>query len=125
MASPQARPRVILDVVLEREFFFLLLENIGNEPAVNVSTKLGPKVIGPDGKTEVNTLNVFRSVEFFAPGKRFRILLGYSTVYFAANQPTALTAVITYSDQSGNHYSESISHDLEIYRDMPHGVDGD
>ena len=110
-------------MVLEREFFFLVLENIGNEPAVNVSTKLGPKIIGPDGKTEVNTLNVFRTIEFFAPAKQFRILVGYSTAYFAANQPTTLTAVINYSDQSGNHYSESITHNLDIYQDMPHRVD--
>jgi hypothetical protein len=102
-----------------------VLENIGNEPAVNVSTKLGPKILGPDGKTEINTLNVFRSVAFFAPAKRFRIFLGYSTAYFAADQPTTFTAVITYSDQSGNHYSESITHNLDIYQDMPHGVEGD
>lgn len=102
-----------------------MLENVGNEPAVKVSTKLGPKIIGPDGKTELNTLNVFRSVEFFAPAKQFNILVGYLTAYFAAKQPTTFTAVITYSDQSGNHYSESITHNLDIYQDMPHRVDED
>lgn len=116
---------MILDVVLEREFFFLVLENIGSEPAVNVSTKLGPKIMGPDGRTEINTLNVFRGVDFFAPAKQFRVLVGYSTAYFAAGQPTKFTAVITYSDQSGSHYSESITHDLDIYRDMPRRVDTD
>ncbi len=102
-----------------------MLENIGDEPAVKVSTKLGPKIVGPDGKTEINSLNVFRKVEFFAPGKEFRVLLGYSTAYFAANQPTTIAAVITYSDQAGNHYSESVTHNLDIYQDLPHRVGGD
>jgi hypothetical protein len=123
--SNQARPKVILDVELERGFFFFVLKNIGGEPATDVVTKIGGKIVGADGRQEINSLNIFRGVAFFAPGREFRILVGSATNYFATNQLTKFTAVITYSDQAGKSYSEDISHDLTIYKDLPHSVDGD
>ncbi len=85
-------------------------------------TKIGGKIIGPDGKTELNGLNIFRGVEFFAPGKEFRILVGGAAAYFSSQQPAKFTAVITYSDEAKNSYGETITHDLAIYRDLPHEV---
>jgi hypothetical protein len=120
--SNQKSPSVILDVQLERGFFFMVLKNIGDEPAVKVITKIGGKIIGPDGKKEINGLNVFRGVEFFAPGKEFRILMGSAATYFSTKQPTKFTAIIKYSDQKGKKYSERITHDLAIYKDLPHAV---
>jgi hypothetical protein len=88
-----------------------------------VITKIGGRILGPDGKTAINGLNVFRNLEFFAPGREFRILVSSATFYFASKQPTTFTAVITYSDQSKNSYSESITHDLLIYKDLPHAIE--
>jgi hypothetical protein len=88
-----------------------------------VITKIGGGILGPDGKTAINGLNVFRSLEFFAPGREFRILVGSATSYFASKQPTTFTAAITYSDQSKNSYTESITHDLLIYKDLPHAIE--
>ena len=101
----------------------MVLKNIGDEPARKVTTKIGGKIIGPDGKKEINGLNVFRDVEFFAPGKEFRILVGAAATYFSTKQPTRFTAAITYSDRDGRSYSESITHDLSIYEDLPHKVE--
>jgi hypothetical protein len=114
-----SRPRVILDVRLHRGFFTFVLKNIGSEPALKVVTKIGGKILGPDGKTAINDLNVFRGIEFFAPGREFEILVGSSASYFATDQPTTFTASITYSDESNARYSETITHDLMIYKDMP------
>jgi hypothetical protein len=110
-------------VELERGFFFFVLENIGDEPAVKVVTKIGGKIIGPDGKKAINDLAIFRSLEFIPPGKEFRILVGSAAVYFSTKQPTKFTAVITYSDASKNGYNESIAHDLSIYGDLPYEVE--
>ncbi len=121
-SSSRGRPRVILDAELERGFFFLVLKNIGDEPATKVVTKIGGKIIGPDGKTDLNGLNVFRALEFFAPGREIRILVGAAPSYFSSKQPTKFTAVITYSDQQGEGYSETITHDLTIYKDLPQRV---
>ncbi|MGH9918859.1 MAG: hypothetical protein ACRD6W_08340, partial [Nitrososphaerales archaeon] len=90
--SSQGRPRVILDVEFERGFFFMVLKNIGSEPAVKVSTKIGGKIVGPDGKKTLNDLNVFRSLEFIPPGREFRILVGSAATYFSTKQPTKFTA---------------------------------
>jgi hypothetical protein len=120
--SGQGRPRIILDVELEDGFFFMVLKNIGSEPAVKVITKIGGKILGPDGKTAINDLNVFHGVEFFAPGKEFRILVGSAATYFSTKQPIKFTAVITYSDESKKGYGETIEHDLSIYQDLPHAV---
>jgi len=100
----------------------MVLKNIGDEPAVKVVTKIGGKILGPDGKKAVNDLNVFRSLEFFPPGKEFRILVGSAAAYFSSKQPTKFTAVITYSDGNKKGYDETITHDLTIYADLPHAL---
>ncbi|MDA4115911.1 MAG: hypothetical protein OK442_05090 [Thaumarchaeota archaeon] len=112
-------------MVLERGFFFMVLKNIGDEPAANVVTKIGGKIIGPDGKKTINDLNIFRSLEFIPPGREFRILVGSAQTYFANKQPTKLTAVMTYSDGNKNTYGETISHDLSIYADLPRELERD
>jgi hypothetical protein len=112
-------------VEFERGFFVFVLKNIGGEPAVKVITKIGGKIIGPDGTKVINDLNLFRSLEFFPPGKEFRVLVGSAATYFSAKQPTKFTAVITYSDANKKSYGETISHDLSIYADLPHALKGE
>lgn len=123
-SSSPSGPKPILDVDFRRGFFELVLKNIGDAPAIEVSTKIGPEITGPDGKTILNKLELFRNVEFFAPWKEFRVLVGSVTSYFASQtQPLRFTAVIAYSDQSGKRYSETIDHDLSIYRDLIYPLD--
>lgn len=114
-----SRPRVILDVRLRRGFFIFVLKNIGGEPALKVTTRIGGKILGPDGRTAINDLNIFKGIEFFAPGREFEILVGSSATYFASNQPTTFTAAITYSDEDRASYSETITHDLMVFKDLP------
>jgi len=108
---------------MKRGVFFFVLKNIGTEPGVKVTTKIGARIVGPDGKATINDLNVFREVAFFAPGREFRILVGYATAYFSAKQPTRFTAVVSYSDERGEPYAETMTHDLAIYRDLPHAIE--
>ena len=110
-------------MVLEKGCFLLVLKNIGAEPARKVVTKIGGRILGPDGKTVINDLSLFRMIEFFAPAREFRVLVGSSAAYFASNQPTSLTAVITYLDENKNAYEETVTHDLEIYKGLPYPTD--
>jgi hypothetical protein len=112
-------------VELERGFFVFALKNIGDEPAVKVVTKIGGKIIGPDGKKAINDLNLFRNLEFIPPGREFRILVGSAATYFSTRQPTKFTAVITYSDESKKVYGETIAHDLSIFEDLPQELERD
>ncbi|HUI01490.1 MAG TPA: hypothetical protein VLX56_07660 [Nitrososphaerales archaeon] len=122
-ATTQGRPFVILDVELERGFLFLVLKNIGELPATKVVAKIAPEMLGPDGKTPINGINLFTKLAFFAPGKEFRVLVGSAATYFAsARQPTTFTAAISYRDQSDKGFSESVTHDLLVYKDIPHSV---
>lgn len=109
---------------LERGFIFFVLKNIGDEPAEKVITKIGGKIVGPDGKKAINDLNIFRALEFIPPAREFRIFVGSAATYFATKQPTKFTAVITYSDGK-NSYGETITHDLSIYEDLPHELERD
>jgi hypothetical protein len=110
-------------VEFQSGFFFVVLRNIGDEPAVKVVTKIGGKIIGPDGKKAINDLNLFRSLQFIPPGKEFRVLVGSAATYFATKQPTKFTAAISYSDAGRDSYTETIAHDLSIYKDLPHGLE--
>lgn len=117
---------MILDVELQRGFFFLVLKNIGELPATKVAAKIAPQILGPDGKTPINGINLFRKLAFLAPGKEFRVLVGSAAVYFASvKQPTTFTAAISYHDQSDKGYAESITHDLLVYKDLPHSAGTD
>lgn len=125
-ATTQGRPFVILDVELERGFLFLVLKNIGELPATKVVAKIAPQILGPDGKTPINGISLFTKLSFFAPGKEFRVLVGAAAAYFAsAKQPTTFTAAISYHDQSGKGFNESITHDLLVYKDLPHSLGQD
>lgn len=84
--------------------------------------KISPEIIGPDGETPINGINLFRHLEFFAPGREFRVLIGYAQTYFSSKQPTTVTADISYHDQSSKGYTESITHNLLIFKDLPHPV---
>lgn len=114
---------MVLDVTLERGFFYLVLKNAGDEPAVDVVTKIGPRIPGPDGVKPINELRIFGGVPYFAAGKEFSIPMGPAAARFSARQATKFKAAISYSDQSGNSYEESMVHDLEIYRDLPQKLD--
>jgi len=118
-ASP-ARPRVILDVQFDDGVFSILMTNVGDSPASRVSTVLDKKIVGLAGTKEINELNILKEIAFFPPHKTFTFLLDTASSYFARKEPTKFTATISYSDSSGNAYTERITHDLEIYRDLPY-----
>ena len=51
-------------------------------------------------------------------GKQITQLVDHADAYFQREEPTRLTATITYADRAGRRYSEVIPHDLDIYRDL-------
>lgn len=105
---------------LEGASLFFSLKNIGDEPAVQVVTKIGGKIIGPDRKKKINDLNLFRNLGFIPPGREFRVFVGSASMYFSTKQPTKFTVTITYSDKDKKVYGETITHDLSIFEDLPH-----
>jgi len=103
--------------------FSILMTNVGDSPATKVSTVLDKKIVGLAGTREINGLNILKEIAFFPPHKTFTFLLDSASSYFARKEPTRFTATISYSNSSGTVYIEKITHDLEIYRDLPYRVD--
>jgi hypothetical protein len=63
-------------------------------------------------------LALFRKLEFLAPRKAIEVFLDRSASYFARDEPTQLTATISWRTSQGKRCSTTIHHDLEIYRDL-------
>jgi hypothetical protein len=100
----------------------ILMTNLGDSAATKVTTTLDKKIIGLAGTKEINSLNILKEIAFFPPNKTLTFLLDSADSYFARKEPTRFTATISYSDAAGTTYSEKITHDLEIYRDLPYRV---
>ena len=109
---------VILDVVLDRGLLFLVVANIGDRPAHGVRIKFEQRFSGVGGTKRIDRLALFRRLEFLAPQRSIEVFLDRSASYFAREEPTELTAAISWRTPDGARRSTTIHHDLEIYRDL-------
>jgi hypothetical protein len=109
---------VILDVIFEEGLLFLAVRNLGVAPAVNVSMKFDRAIHGVNGSKEVSALPLFRHIAFLAPQKEIRTFLDTSASYFSRNEPTRFSVAINYEDLLGRAAAYSLTHDLEIYREI-------
>ena len=66
----------------------------------------------------------FRRIAYLAPGKEIRTLLDSAPSWFARSRSTALTARVAYTDPEKKPFKGTMTHDLEIYRELAY-VKGD
>ena len=111
-------PDVIIDFIFEKGLFFISIKNIGKKPAYRVSILFDNKIIGVEGTKEISALSLFKNIEFLPPKKEIITFLDTSISYFKGENPTMITANITYHDCYGIKYNRAIKHDLEIYREI-------
>jgi len=109
---------VILDVVFDRGLLFLVVENLTDRPAHAVRIKFDKPFSGVGGTKQMQRLSLFRKLEFLAPYKAIEVFLDRSASYFARDEPTQLTAAISWRTPEGARRSATVHHDLEIYRDL-------
>ena len=109
---------VILDVLFDRGLLFLVVENLGDRPAHSVRVKFDRAFSGLGGTKKMQRLALFRKLEFLAPHKAIEVFLDRSDSYFARDEPTQLTAAISWRTPEGGRRTATIYHDLEIYRDL-------
>lgn len=108
------RPEVIVDFECEKGFLYMVIANVGSSSARGVSVKLDKKLRDFRGKS---LSGILRHLEFLAPGKRFRLPVDRFSSYMG-KQPMQVSAFIAYSDMDGRSYSDVITHNLEIYKDL-------
>jgi len=118
MPDERCESEVIVDVVFDRGLLFLVVENTGDRPAHSVRVKFDKAFSGVGGAKKMHRLPLFRRLEFLAPRKSISVFLDRSGSYFARDEPTQLTAAVSWRTSEGERRSSTIHHDLEIYRDL-------
>lgn len=117
-ATPTVRPDVIVDFSVDRGLLFVLVHNIGGASAYQVVTRFNQPFHGLGGRKDLSRLALFKSLLFLPPGKQISQLVDHLDAYFHRDEPTALTATLTYTDRDGRRYKDVVPHDLSIYRDL-------
>lgn len=112
------RPDVIVDLDFDGGLFFLVVRNLGDRPALDVRTTFDRKLIGLGGRKDVSALPLFRNIPFLAPHKEIGTLLDTAAAWYARGGPMTITAQVAYRDGEGKDYRATMTHDLEIYREI-------
>jgi hypothetical protein len=118
MREPSDDAEVILDLVFDRGLLFLVLENLSERPAHSVRVKFDRPFSGVGGEKRIDRLALFRKLEFLAPFKSIEVFVDRSASYFARDEPTELTAAISWRTAEGARRRTTVHHDFEIYRDL-------
>lgn len=118
--SPPRDADVILDVEFDRGLLFLVLENLGDQPAHAVRVRFEQPLTGLGGERRIDRLQIFRRLEFLGPRRRIRVFLDRSALFFAREETTEVEARITWRDDRGARGARTVHHDLAAYRDFPY-----
>jgi len=119
-----SRPDVIVDLDFDGGLLFLVVRNLGERPALDVKTTFDGKLVGLGGRKDVSALPLFRNIPFLAPHKEIRTLLDTAASWFARREPTTISARVAYRDEEGRDHRGTMTHDLEIYREIAY-LEGD
>ena len=111
---------MILDLEFEDGLFFLVLENIGSRPAHSVRVRFAGPLRGLGGEKRIDRLRIFRRLELLPPGRRIRIFLDRSALFFAREEPTEIEARVAWRTDDGSRRSRIVRHDPDAYRDFPY-----
>jgi hypothetical protein len=111
---------VVLDVEFADGLLFLVLANLGDEPAHSVRVRFDEPLHGLGGDRRIDRLRIFRRLEFLAPQRRIRIFFDRSALFFARGDATAFTATLAWRTDAGERCTRTIRHDLDVYRDFPY-----
>jgi len=109
---------MIVDFVVDGGLLFVVLKNIGAASAFHVVTTFDRSFRGLGGARDISAMALFRGVEFVPPGKEFRQLVDSIGTYYARQEPLRLSATVTYADRREQQFKDTMSHNLEIYRDL-------
>jgi hypothetical protein len=105
-----------VDFVFDRGMLSIAIKNIGARPAYGVRVQFSHRLMGVEGTVEVSALPLFSQLEFLPGGKEIGTHLDRSVSYFRSGQPVEITTQIIYRDECGERHSNTIRHNLEIYR---------
>jgi hypothetical protein len=109
---------VYVDFIFDEGLFFIVIKNNSTNPVFKVKVKFNSRINGLNGLKEINSINLFKNIEFLAPQKEIKTFLDTSESYFNRKEPTKIIAHIFYKDIQNKECENVVTHDLEIYRDI-------
>ncbi len=110
-------PEVLLDVELENERFYLVLANIGQAVAFDVSVAFKKPLLGVGGDVVVSDMQVFRHLPMLRPGRELRIFVDTRRELLSRRQGKIVVARVVYRSRTERWLGESFRHDLRIWAD--------
>jgi len=111
-------PNVIVDFECNGGMLFIVIENIGNDPAYDTSVKFNKNVLGMQKTKNISSLRIFQILKFLPPGKKIKMFVDLFQFYLASKQPMQIKTVIFFRNESNQRFQNSIQHDLSIYKDI-------
>ena len=109
---------MIVDFIFDDGELFFSVENIGDAPALKVKTTFSEPIRGVMGTVAINSMALFKNIEFLAPRKSIKTFLDTSAAYFARNEPCKIAVRIAYRDPANQPHQSTVHHDLGIYADI-------
>jgi hypothetical protein len=116
--SAAPRPEIVVDFAVEDGLLSVSLKNVGGSSAYRVRTSFDKPFQGLGGAKCITAMRMFREVPFMPPGKEFCQYVDLLVSYVRRKEPLRIKASISYLDRDGNHYRETIAHDLRIYLEL-------
>ena len=94
-------PDVLLDVDYDEGMLFLVLKNIGDQPAFDVSVRFSRQLKGVGGQKVVSAARIFQGLALLRPGKELRVFLDLAHLLFRRRKRNRFWARVTYRDPIG------------------------
>jgi hypothetical protein len=108
----------VLDVERSRGAIELVLANVGDEPAYDVTVSFRDALPGPNGEGDLSELPLFRLLALLRQGRELRVLVGGDTEV-AGRNGSRIDATVRWRGKDGREGIERIVHDLSIFRNWP------
>lgn len=114
--GPVSRPpEIIVDFECEDDSLFMVIANVGLSSAHRISIQCDKEIRDFRGR-QITEMPILRRLEFMPPGKKVRLFVDRFSAYVKAKQPMQLEFSITYFDRERRQQTDTIRHNLAIYR---------
>jgi len=111
---------LLLDVECVDSLLYLVLVNLGGEPALDVRVELLDHQAGAlhalGGELDLAEHPLFRRLSMLRGGKQLRVLLDPAPAWFQRGLDGRFSARLTWRDRAGAEHAAQYAHDLDAFR---------
>jgi len=111
-------PHVIFEILFLEGMLWMVVRNIGPKPAFHIRIQFEQSFKGLEGTKRMDTLPLFKQLEFLGPDREIQTVLDRGAAYFQRNEPVRLVARASFEEETGRRYETGSIHNLEVFRDL-------